>query len=168
MNPPGGDGGRGQTGGNHRSFSSVFPSTPEGWFPVKGKTRSHLNFESRPGVYGSLPPSRRSSKSALGCLTYSRIWCLSRGKRNILWPESCKGIELGNRSVVPDLRSERETGQAPSLPWVSGGGTDAIFWRGSGYGPGEDARRSHITDRRERHVDVFEDGLGGDSSYAVG
>jgi hypothetical protein len=26
-------------GGSHRQF----PSTPEGWFPVKGKTRSQLN-----------------------------------------------------------------------------------------------------------------------------
>jgi hypothetical protein len=42
-------------GGSHRQF----PSTPEGWFPVKGKTRSlaqsQLNYESRPGVYGRSP-----------------------------------------------------------------------------------------------------------------
>src|ERR1017187_5181034 len=65
-------------------FHSVFPSTPEGWFPVKGKTRSRLDFESRPGVYGRSLLPRRSAKSALGCLTYSRIWGLSRGKHNIL------------------------------------------------------------------------------------
>ncbi len=54
-----------------------------GMASVKGKTRSHLNSESRPGVYGRCPLAWRSAKSALGCLTYSRIWCLSRGKHNI-------------------------------------------------------------------------------------
>ena len=41
-----------------------------------------------------------------------------------------------------------------------------MFWGGSGHGPGEDVRRS--MDVCEGHVDVFEDGLGGDASYAVG
>ncbi len=45
------------------------------------------------------------------------------------------------------------------------GGTGAMFRGGSGYGPDEDARRS--MDVREGHVDVFEDGLRGDTSYAV-
>ena len=67
------------------------------------------------------------------------------------------------------------------LTWpCSGGGADAIFWRGAGYGPGEDARRSIAWDAGlnswdwgtklggcERHVDVFEENLPGDPSYAV-
>jgi hypothetical protein len=70
------------------------------------------------------------------------------------------------------------------VPGVSGGGTGAIFWRGSGHGPGEDGGRSiglksglnsGLTFSRrgkelrlcERDVDVFEEGLGGDPAYAV-
>jgi len=74
------------------------------------------------------------------------------------------------------------------VPGVSGGGTGAIFWRGSGHGPGEDGGRSiglksglnsalnsRLTFSRrgkelrlcERDVDVFEEGLGGDPAYAV-
>ncbi len=96
--------------GEITASSSAFPSTPEGWFPVKGKTRSHLNFESRPGVYDHCLLHGGLLKSALGCLTYSRIWCLSRGKRNILWPESCKGTELGKWSQVSRFQSFRVSG----------------------------------------------------------
>jgi hypothetical protein len=74
------------------------------------------------------------------------------------------------------------------VPGVSGGGTVAIFRRGSGHGPGEDGGRSiglksglnsglnsRLTFSRrgkelrlcERDVDVFEEGLGGDPAYAV-
>jgi hypothetical protein len=62
----------------------------------------------------------------------------------------------------------------------SGSGSNATFWRGAGYGPGEDARRSIAWDGGlnswdwgtklggcERHVDVFEENLPGDTSYAV-
>jgi len=54
------------------------------------------------------------------------------------------------------------------------------LWRGAGYGPGEDARRSIAWDGGlnswdwgtklggcERHVDVFEEDLAGDPSHAV-
>jgi hypothetical protein len=47
-----------------------------------------------------------------------------------------------------------------------GGGSDAIFRRGSRYRPGEDSGRCMSFD--QRHVDVFEDGLGGYPLYAVG
>jgi len=73
-----------------------------------------------------------------------------------------------------------ETGQAPSLQTKSGGGTGAIFWRGAGHGPGEGGGRSIGLDSRlnscpreaelrgcERHVNVFEEGLGDDPSHAV-
>jgi hypothetical protein len=66
------------------------------------------------------------------------------------------------------------------VPAASGGSTGAIFWGGAGNRPGEDARRSIGWDSGlnswgretklrgcERHVDIFEDGLGGDSSYTV-
>jgi hypothetical protein len=46
------------------------------------------------------------------------------------------------------------------------GGTGPILWRGSGYGPGEDARRSIVLCQRD--VDIFEDGLGGDTSHSFG
>ena len=146
---------------------SAFPSTPEGWFPVKGKTRSHLNFESRPGVYDHCLLHGGLLKSALGCLTYSRIWCLSRGKRNILWPESCKGTELGKWSQVSRFQSLKVSG-FEHCSMALRGGAGAIFWRGAGHGADENGRGSTNTARRQRHVDVFEDGLGGDSSYAVG
>jgi hypothetical protein len=46
-----------------------------------------------------------------------------------------------------------------------GGSTGSLFWGGSGYGPGEDAWDSIRAG--EWHVDVFEDGLGGDAFYTV-
>jgi hypothetical protein len=74
--------------------TTCLPSNREGWPPVMGKTRSHLNFESRPDWFTVLASFRRRAiKSSLGCLTYSRIWCLSRGKHNIWWPKSGTGIE---------------------------------------------------------------------------
>ena len=36
-----------------------------------------------PRLFTVLASSEEIEKSALGCLTYSRIWCLSRGKHNI-------------------------------------------------------------------------------------
>ena len=59
---------RARTGGSHRYFQLRFPSTSEGRVPVKGKTRSHLNFESRPCVYSSSPPAKGGLKSTLGML----------------------------------------------------------------------------------------------------
>ena len=73
-------------------------------------------------------------KSALGCLTYSRIWCLSRNKHHTLWPESGKGTELGKK---PGFKVSRFHGftamrrcwpsenletwpQAVALAWSSG------------------------------------------------
>jgi hypothetical protein len=62
------------------------------------------------------------------------------------------------------------------VPAASGGSTGLIFWRGAGHGPGKDGGSSiglnswgRETKLRgcERHVDIFEDGLGGDPSYAV-
>ncbi len=41
-----------------------------------------------------------------------------------------------------------------------------MFRGSSGYGPNEDVRR--FMEVRERHVNVFEDGSGGDAFYAVG
>jgi hypothetical protein len=70
---------------------------------------------------------------------------------------------------------------------ASGGGVDTIFWRGAGHGPSMDGGRdigmnSGVNSGlksglkfgnwgmelrgRERHVDVFEEGLSGDPSYA--
>ena len=133
-----------------------------------------------------------SAKSSLGCLTYSRIWCLSRGKRNILWPESGKGIELGKRPGFKASASKSEDpggvpGNRKTLKLLnletspcSGAGANAIFGRGTGYGSGESARRSIAWDASlnswgwgaklggcERHVDVFEKNLAGDPSHAV-
>lgn len=75
------------------------------------ETRSHRNFESRPWVCcRSLANFRRSGKSALGCLKYSRIWCLSREKHHRLWLESVKGIELrksGGASWLPIILPRR-------------------------------------------------------------
>ncbi len=50
----------------------------------KGKRQSHITL-SLPLLLRSLP------QKVPGCLTYSRIWYLSRGKPNILWPKSGKG-----------------------------------------------------------------------------
>ncbi len=47
----------------------------------------------------------------------------------------------------------------------SGSSTGAIFGRGSGHGLGENGSRSMC--RHQRHVDVFEEGLGGDAHYAA-
>jgi len=61
-----------------------------------------------------------------------------------------------------------ETGQAPSLQKSNlalGGGTGALLWGGSGYGPDEDAWGS--VGVGEWHVDVFEDGLGSDAFYTI-
>jgi len=70
----------GQIGGCHR----LLPSTPGGWFPVKGidGKSSQLCVAS----LGFCLPLllKESSKTALGCLTYSRIWYLSRDKHNLL------------------------------------------------------------------------------------
>jgi hypothetical protein len=76
----------------------IAPSSMERWFrartgDAKSPRRSHFNYESRPCVLRSLPPFRGSEKSVPGCLTYSRIWCLSRNKHHIWWPNSVKGIE---------------------------------------------------------------------------
>jgi len=70
---------------------------------------------------------------------------------------------------------------------ASGGGADAIFWRGAGHGPVQDSGCGIGMDLgvksglksclkfgnwgmklrgRERHVDVFEEGLSGDSFYS--
>ena len=85
MNPPEGMPGRARPGGKSPpvSIHSGGMVSREGGGREVSST-NQLNYESRPGVLRSSLLEGRSAKSALGCLTYSRIWCLSRGKHNIL------------------------------------------------------------------------------------
>lgn len=85
LNPPEGNAWpKAKPRGNHRYFSSAFHPLRRDGFREGGGTRSHLNSESRPYVCSRCLLCKEVCKSALGCLTYSRIWCLSRGKHNML------------------------------------------------------------------------------------
>jgi hypothetical protein len=87
----------------------------------------------------------------LGCLTYCRIWCLSRDKYYILWPKSCKGAHL-QTGLGDGLTSVR---RCRSRQWPD----EILPYR-------RNARPSIIL--RHRHVDVFEQLTSRDAPYAVG
>jgi hypothetical protein len=70
---------RARSGGCHRNFH---PLRRDGF--RKGKRWSHPH---RSGFVVSAP-LRGSVKTAMGCLTYSRMLCLSRENLYIWWPES--------------------------------------------------------------------------------
>ena len=78
--------------GSHRCFFYLpMPSTAEGCFR-EGETQSHLNFEPHRCLCSAASQRKASAKESWDCLTYSRLWYLSRDKHNRLWPTSAKGI----------------------------------------------------------------------------
>ncbi len=83
------------------------PSTAEGCFR-EGETQSHLNFEPHRCLCSAASQRKASAKESWDCLTYSRLWYLSRDKHNRLWPTSAKGIgfktypQLGRRKFRAD------------------------------------------------------------------
>jgi hypothetical protein len=81
---------------------------------------NRLNFESRPRFYRRRLLKMRGLKSARRCLTYSRIWCLSRDKHHTLWPKSVRGYRIGKLHRIPFRvgSCRRELGQALSPPGV--------------------------------------------------
>lgn len=63
---------------------------------AKGKHEATSTSNSPATIFAAFIAEKTIVKNCGRCLTYSRLWYLSRYKHNRLWPESAKGIELGN------------------------------------------------------------------------
>jgi len=95
--------GQSQTGGSHRQFSIHFGGMVS---RERGDAKSP-QLRVAPAFLVVASFKEVSVKSALGCLKYSRLLCLSIGKYHILWPESCRG-NLGGKPLRATSR-EPET-----------------------------------------------------------
>ena len=139
---------------------------------VKGRTRSHLNFECAPGFLGRAS-FKEVYKNALGMLNVLPPVVPVKKKSQHIVARKCKGTELGTASMRPRVKSHflamtfrRSCGSLgrwhvrpetrASVP-VQKSAERENFRRGSS---GDDGR--------ERYVDVFKKGLGGDAEDAVG
>ena len=77
-------------------FCVLLPSTMEGRFPLRESNEATSTSNSPATIFAAFIAEKTIVKNCGRCLTYSRLWYLSRYKHNRLWPESAKGIELGN------------------------------------------------------------------------